>query len=310
MPDELFTAPPHWQWWGVLYFFVGGIAGGSFFLSALMDLLGNREDGRLARIGYLIAFPMIALGGLFLIVDLKQPQRFWHMLVQSETFLPMFKWWSPISYGTYIISAFSLFAFVAFLAALVRPGDTPQRGPLKLFQKIVYGLGPLSALFKILGALLGLWLASYTGVLLSVTNRPVWANSSLISLLFVISGVSTAAATIVLLATLRRGASRDSLHALVRMDDWLLILELVVLVAFVVSLGSLLGYMGIGWNSVWGLLLLFVAVAGLLLPLALTWRPRVGDTRTMGLAAVLVLAGGFLLRTVVVFSSELAGHAG
>jgi formate-dependent nitrite reductase membrane component NrfD len=308
MVSELFTAAPHWRWWAILYFFVGGIAGGSYFLSVLMELLGNESDRRLARIGYLIAFPLIALGGLLLIVDLKQPQRFWHMLIQSETFRPMFKWWSPISYGTYIISAFSAFAFVSFLAALVRPGDRPGRGPIRPLHKLVYGLGPISAAFKILGAVFALLLASYTGVLLSATNRPVWANSPMISLLFLVSAVSTAAAAIVLLGGRRRGVHRDSVHALVRMDDWLLLLELGVLIAFVFSLSRLFGSMSPEWLTGWGLGLLVVALGGVLAPLVLTWRPRSPSPRSTALAAFLVLLGGLLLRTVVVMSSEVVSR--
>ena len=44
MSDTLFTAAPHWRWLIVLYFFIGGIAGGSFFLAALLDLFGRSQD--------------------------------------------------------------------------------------------------------------------------------------------------------------------------------------------------------------------------------------------------------------------------
>jgi len=35
--------------------------------------------------------------GILLIVDLPRPLRFWHMLLQSQTLVPMLKWWSPMS---------------------------------------------------------------------------------------------------------------------------------------------------------------------------------------------------------------------
>src|SRR5262245_764667 len=41
MSDTFFTAAPHWRWLIVLYFFIGGIAGGSFFLAALLHLYGT-----------------------------------------------------------------------------------------------------------------------------------------------------------------------------------------------------------------------------------------------------------------------------
>ena len=94
MPSQVFTTAPHWEWWIVLYFFVGGIAGGSFFISALIDLIRGEADRPISRIGYLIAFPAIIIGTILLIIDLGRPERFWHMVVQSKTWLPAFKWWS------------------------------------------------------------------------------------------------------------------------------------------------------------------------------------------------------------------------
>ena len=53
---------PDWGWYIVVYFFLGGIAGGAAFLSGLLDLLGNRLDRRMTRIGYLIALVAIVIG--------------------------------------------------------------------------------------------------------------------------------------------------------------------------------------------------------------------------------------------------------
>ena len=92
---------PLWEWWIVFYFFVGGIAGGAYFTSAIIELVGGPEDRPTARMGYYIAFPLALLSGLFLILDLGRPERFWHMVVYSKTFLPWPVWDSPISVGAY-----------------------------------------------------------------------------------------------------------------------------------------------------------------------------------------------------------------
>lgn len=305
MPSTLFTSAPEWTWLIVLYFFLGGLAGGSYFMAALLDLTGNGDDRRLARLGYLVAFPAIVLGLILLVVDLGRMERFWHMIIQSKTGWLMFKWWSPISFGTWIISAFTLIAFISFLAALTRTGERP-RGALSLFHTLQYGLGFVSKLIAIVGAVLGLAVASYTGWLIAVTNRPIWGDTSLLGLLFLTSGVSTAIALIILLARLRGHGAGGSVHALARMDDWILLLELVVIVAMVVSVWNVLAYAPADWLTLWGLILgIGVVLAGILVPFVLQMRPRIGGSSGMVVAAVLVLVGGLLLRMVVLMSSEL-----
>src|SRR5439155_3589769 len=105
---------------------------------------------------------------------------------------------------------------------------------------------------KVGGAVAGLrriFIAGYTGVLLSVTNRPIWADSPWLGALFVASGASTGAAALILLAP-GRGATEQSLARLSAFDTKALVVELLVLVLFVASLGSVnRGGLGV-WRSV------------------------------------------------------------
>jgi formate-dependent nitrite reductase membrane component NrfD len=79
-----------------------------------------------------------------------------------------------------------------------------------------------------------------------------------------------------------------------------LALEVLLLIALAVSLGGLLRL----WLSRWGLALLGVVILGMLLPLALRRRAAAPRGRGAPVVAVLVLVAGFLLRIVIVFSSE------
>lgn len=293
-----FTAAPEWQWLIILYFFLGGIAGGAYMLAALIDLFGRPLDRPLARLGYLIAFPVTVLCGILLIVDLRRPLRFWHMLLQSETLRPMFKAWSPMSVGSWALLLFGLFAFLAFLGALAEsapprwPGLTRLRPP-----------GALGSVVALLGGALGFFVTGYTGVLLSVTNRPLWADTNLLGLVFLISGASTAAALLALLGRRRATAGLVGLHSLERFDSLMLVLELLALIALIVSLGGVARV----WLSAWGVLFaLGVVLLGILAPLVLYWRSlRLGVPDVGGAAAAaLVLIGGLLLRVVIILSSE------
>jgi formate-dependent nitrite reductase membrane component NrfD len=290
MSSTFFTTAPEWRWLIILYFFIGGLAGGCYFLASIMDLFGRATDRRLARLGYLVAFPAVVICGALLTLDLTRPERFWHMLVQSGTWRPMIKLYSPMSLGAWMLMIFGFFSLLSFLAALRgdESGFARCRPP-----------GPLGTIIAILGGLSGAFLAGYTGVLLSVTNRPIWADTNLLGLVFLVSAASTSAALLIML-----GASTvpgSGIRALRRFDSWVLVLELVVLVLLVLSLGSVAAV----WLSAWGALLVVgVVIVGILAPLVLHWRSRASHAHSPVMAAVLVLIGGFILRVVLILSSE------
>jgi formate-dependent nitrite reductase membrane component NrfD len=309
MPSStFFTAPPHWRWLIILYFFFGGLAAGSYFLAAMIDVFGRAEDRPLARLGYYLALPLVSLCGVLLVVDLTRPLRFWHMLIERNTFEPMFKSWSPMSVGSWALLLFGFFAFLSFAAALAEDDATRGRwGVLRRARLPWHRLHRLRApsltgrVIAVLGGLSGFYIASYTGVLLAVTNRPIWSDTPLLGMLFVVSAASSSAALLVLLAH-RLGWSMPAVHNLDRMDVWVIALELIVLVALVVSLGPVMRAL----LNVWGVLLVLgVVIPGLALPLLAAFQPRRIRLHTTTIAA-LVLVSGFLLRVIVVLSAETA----
>ena len=293
--STFFSAPPDWGWLIVLYFFFGGLAGGCYFFAVLIDLFGRPEDRPLARLGYYIAFPCLLISGFLLTIDLTRPERFWHMLIQSNTFRPMFKPWSPMSLGSWALLIFGFFSFLSFIGALVE--DHRIKWPPGRKLRPPDGLG---VLVSIIGGLFGFYVAGYTGVLLAVTNRPIWSDTPLLGMLFVVSAASISAALMILAAT-KYGRTTPALAALLRIDIWVVALELIVLIALIVSLGPVAR----AWLSAWGLLLLIGVIGiGMVLPIALYWRGNRSGVHNMTTAAALVLVGGFLLRLVIVFSSE------
>ena len=299
LPDTFFTTPPDWTWWIIPYFFIGGIAGGAMALGGFLHLVGRDADRPVIRLAYYVAFIGAVLSGLLLVIDLGRPLRFWHMLLQSETLRPMFKWWSPMSFGAWALLLFGLVAFLLMLGALSESG----RARSAMLRPLSRGI--IAKLLAVSGILLGFFLAGYTGVLVSVTNRPVWADSNWLGMLFLFSGASTGAALLILLGG--RDIAANTRERLSRFDDVALVLELIVLVIFLVSLGAA-ARVFLGW---WGVLLLFgVVIAGILLPLAIS-RGRVSRfAHPHAAAAGFVLLGGLLLRMVVLLSSESVHLAG
>jgi formate-dependent nitrite reductase membrane component NrfD len=192
---------------------------------------------------------------------------------------------------------FGLFSFLAALGALHDDGKVRFGVAGRLARR------PLSTIIAIAGGIGGFFLAGYTGVLLAVTNRPIWADSSWLGMLYLFSAASSAAAVLILLA--RRGQVTDgtSVGDLVRFDKYVLVLELIAVVVFLISLGSAART----FLNAWGAVLVLVVVAGILAPLLIGFG-RVthfrGRALTAGTAATLVLLGGFALRIVTIFPSE------
>jgi protein NrfD len=300
VPDTFFTTAPEWRWWIIFYFFIGGIAGGSFFLASLLYLFGRPADRPLVRLGYYVALIGAVISGILLIFDLHRPLRFWHMLIESNTGNPMFKGWAPMSVGSWALLLFGLFAALAALAA-AREEERVRWGPAFVTRS------GFRSVVAIIGGVLGFFFAGYTGVLLTVSNRPVWADSPMLGVLFLFSAGSTGAATLILLARRRDTVDARSIGKLAEFDKWSLTLELIAIVAFLITLGAAARV----FLSVWGVLLVLGVIGvGIVLPLALGlgWVKRWRATPA-GVAG-LVLVGGFLLRVVTLLSSEQVYIAG
>lgn len=295
VPDTFFTEPPHFRWLIILYFFVGGISGGALALASLMRLFGRPKDRPFERLASYLSLAGAVISGILLILDLGVPARFWHMMIQDHTGLLMFKWWSPMSVGVWGLLVFGFFALLASLGALADEGRLRWQ-PLRALAR-----PPVAVPGAVGGLLGGLFLAGYTGVLLDVGNRPIWADSSWLGVVFLLSALSTATAALLLAARWRRAEQASTTAWLLEFDRVALILELVAIIAFLVSLGGVVHALLNGWGI---LLVLGVIGVGILFPLGLGARASGHTVRATTMAAACVLLGGFLLRVVVLLSSE------
>ena len=301
---NFFVADPDWGGWIIAYFFLGGIAAGSYFLAILIEWFGTEEDQALGRSAYWIAFPLTVLCALFLIIDLNRPERFWHMLLKSEVTkgafaagfpftaaswrlavqAPAFKYWSPISAGSWVLAVFGACSFASFLATAWSqhwPGRwLRNHWPHRILQ--------------VAGCAAGFFIASYTGAVLGASNQPMWSDTVWLAPLFLASAASTSLAALVLIAWWKNLGTPEARARLEGAEPLALGLELIVLGVFVASLGDNLGPV---LHTVRGSILIFGSlIVAILTPLLL--HARVGQRRWWGIpgAAVCVLLGGWLLR--------------
>jgi hypothetical protein len=178
---------PVWKHDIPAYLFTGGLAAGSALLAAGADLTGRPVTRRAGR---LTALAALGASTYFLVNDLGRPDRFHHMLrVAKPT--------SPMSMGTWILSAFGGLAGMAAVADLGSrsPGGVGSRSPGGVGSRSLGGIGSRSlrgvgsrspggvgsrSLRGVArGAGLGAAavapaLATYTGVLLANTAMPSW----------------------------------------------------------------------------------------------------------------------------------------
>lgn len=156
---------PVWTWEIPVYFYAGGLAGASAGLGVLAEARGNDV---LARRAFDVALAGAVASPALLTSDLGRPERFLRML-------RMFKVTSPMSVGSWILTAF---------------GATTAGGWLghRLGTDAVAG-----RLARGAAALLGLPLGSYTAALVANTAVPAWHESRRLLPFVFVSGAATSA---------------------------------------------------------------------------------------------------------------------
>ena len=281
---------PAWGLLIVVYLFAGGLSAGAMMISAAALLVGRGDRSqRIARVGALCAPLPVIVGTALLVFDLGRPFFFWKLFV---AFRPASVMWI----GSWLLAVFSLLS-VAY--AYLHLPERWQRWPSS-------DAAVWRRRLAIAGLPLGVAVAVYTAVLLGVlVARPLW-NTPLLSMLFLVSALSSAAGMLMLLVP------PDEQHRLSTADVALLGVELAVMAALLVfgtqstpSVHDAIRVLAGGQQA--ALFWLGVILLGLVVPLgvetAVTRRTPYGGHLTV-IAASLVVFGGFLLRYVIVYAGQ------
>jgi len=319
-----------WSWEIPVYLFFGGMIAGMMVLAGLNMLRlakGERPESFYSVQTPLLGFVLMNLGMGALFLDLAHKLFVYRVYMAFE---PM----SPMSWGSWVLL---LVYPVLMVSALIRlPQAWPwlgERLPVlgRLSQSLTDNPGRLRAL-GIANVALGIGLGIYTGILLStMVARPLW-NSAVLGPLFLFSGLSAAAAMVHLVGSLvprhpappgflagafavlvqplgdrPPGPGTDS--SLVRADLGFLAVELVLIgLLFIGLLSSSASHVaavdlllsGKYATVFWGV----VIVGGILVPLLLQWLELGHRIPHTVIPAVLVLAGGYALRWVMVGAGQ------
>ena len=281
-------------WSGIIacYLFLGGLGGGAFATSAFLAWR-HPEAVTMRKLGHWIA-PIVVIVGLVLLMfdakaGLHNPLRFALLLTNFG---------SVMTWGVVILAAFVIVALVALIMDLKK-----RRVPMWL---------------EIVGAVLGICVAIYTGCLLGVCKTfPLW-NNALLPILFLVSAVSTGMAAVLLAGVFKCPEEFNRVGVLKKFHFCFPCIEMLLVAAllFITATNSTAGLASVqalvcGKYAVvfW---VLFVAV-GLVIPTVLETKmlffspKEFEESRKAHMISagsdIGVLVGGFVLRLLVLLAA-------
>ncbi len=291
-----------WGWDVAIYLFLGGIAGGLLIISSAMILLQKggifnpservEEYNKQIQIASLLAPVVLGAGMFFLFLDLEFKTHVWR-------FYTHFNLTSPMSWGSWALLIF--FPFSVFQAIVVcRFSSKPSFLFLARWEKL---LEPYLNKIAAVNVHVGMGIGVYTGILLSTYYaRPLWSNTVL-GFVFLLSGISSAAALLLLIAP-----SREK-QFYTKIDMYIIAAEGFATTLFILggvtgteSMKNAMFYLIAGPYAAW-FWILFV-LSGLIIPLILETLEAIGKIRFSPLVPLLVLVGSISLRFIIVYAGQ------
>jgi len=290
-----------WHWQIPIYLFLGGLAAGILFFAGLYTILGKEEKmaATVKKAPMIVPFALI-IGLFMLFLDLKHKLYFWQLYTTIRLE-------SPMGWGAWVLMIMTPISII-WAASYVKeffPKWDWKLGFLNTFEAWVirnrkYIAWPMAIYAVILGI--------YTGILLSAFNaRPLW-NTSILGPLFLVSGMSTAAATIIMMSD-----NPKERKIMGRIDVMLIIIELFFIIHLL--MGFLAGpevqvnaanlFLGGKFTVPF---FTFVVLLGLIFPATLEILELRGFHVPIYIPAVMVLVGGLIFRFLMVEAGQITRY--
>lgn len=290
-----------WSWEIPLYLFLGGLVAGMMIISGYFIFSHRyKKNDCVTYILPVISIVLLSLGMFFLFLDLEHKLYVWRLYTT-------FKISSPMSWGAWIL----ILVYPVIIAnMLIDPpkfivNKLPQILKIKEYLKnkpiLIRNIGIAN---MILGGMLGI----YTGVLLSTMgSRPLW-NTSILWVLFLVSGLSTAAAFVHMIAK-----NVEERELLAKADNGFLIIELFVIALLLIGLltssavhinAAKLLINGPYAPTFW----VFVVGMGVFIPLIIQLLAVSHKIKHTPIAPIMVIIGGLILRFIIVQAGQYSHY--
>ncbi|MFA3782671.1 NrfD/PsrC family molybdoenzyme membrane anchor subunit [Melioribacteraceae bacterium 4301-Me] len=286
-----------WGWEIPIYLFLGGLVAGMMIISGYFIFSGRQKNPDCAC-NFLPFFSIffLTIGMLSLFFDLENKINVWRLYTT-------FQLTSPMSYGAWIL----ILVYPALvLNIFIRPPQLliNKIPKLKIISDKLYERSYLIKWIGVLNMIWGFLLGAYTGVLLSTMSaRPLW-NSSLLWMLFIVSGLSSAAAFVHMIAR-----DRYERELLAKADNGFLTTEIFVIALLLIGLltssqsginAAKLLLTGPFASTFWVL----VVGIGILIPLPLQLLAVNHKVKHTPIPPLMVIMGGLILRFVIVYAGQ------
>lgn len=282
-----------WEWQIPIYLFLGGLVAGMMIISGYFILIGKKPNTKCTCFRMpLMGLAAISLGMLALFLDLEHQLYVWRLYTT-------FEWTSPMSWGAWILLlVYPILSVVAFIRI---PEDIGNKIP-KIYDASVK-TNEKSFLVKFIGSMsmiTGGILGMYTGVLLSTLQARLAWNSAMLWILFLVSGLSSAAALVHMLSK-----DEDESRMLAKADNAFLVFELIILLLMLIGFVTSTDAHQQAANMILGgeytvMFWVFVVFIGIIIPFIIQINAVNDKIAHTPIAPLMVIFGGLLLRFLMV----------
>lgn len=288
-----------WNWEIPVYLFLGGMVAGMMLIAGYFLFKGREKEANCSCF-YLpyISIVLLSLGMLALFLDLEHKLYVWRLYTTFEVS-------SAMSWGSWILVL--VYPMLIINILLKPPAALVERFPIINKPKEYFFANQMRLKsFGVLTMFFGAGIGLYTGVLLSSLGaRPLW-SSSILWMLFLISGLSGAAAFVHVIA--KNVYERE---LLAKADNAFLIIELFVIALFIIGLKTAtevqasaadLLLTGVYSSVFW----VFVIGLGIVIPLFIQMLAVNHKIKHTPIAPLMVILGGLVLRFVIVSAGQFS----
>jgi protein NrfD len=290
-----------WHWHIPVYLFLGGLAAGILFFAALYTIMGREKEMPTAVKWATFIVPIALVVGLMaLFFDLKHQLFFWQLYTTVRI-------QSPMSWGAWVLMLITPLSML-WAASYIKEAIPTWNWKFKILDQIMALVEKYRKALAWIMLALAVILGIYTGILLSAFNaRPLW-NTSLLGPLFLVSGMSTGAATIMLMSK-----SHYERKVMSMIDLVLIVVELFFIIhlfmGFMASTAVQIEaadlFLGGQFTvSFW----VFVVILGLVFPAILEILELRGYKIPVAIPAILILFGGLAFRFIMVEAGQITRY--